>query len=59
MLVEKIQLTWYVVSYADDRAQYHRIIVLEDIQGQKDLFSKCFYEQEEVFLGNANEQENC
>ena len=30
MLVEKIQLTWYVVSYADDRAQYHRIIVLED-----------------------------
>ena len=59
MLVEKIQLTWQVVSYADDSAQYHRIIVLEDIQGQKDLLSKCFYEQEEVFWGNANEQENC
>ena len=50
MLVEKILLTWYVVFYADDNAQYHRIIVLEDFQGHEDLLSKCFYEQKEVFL---------
>ena len=55
MLVEKILLTWYGVFYADDNAQYHRITVLEDFQGHKDPLSKCFYEQEEVFLGNANE----